>query len=707
MKDYWSLFLLVSLWTVSLWNAGAIRTKDKIYYNIQGQKACFRRLNATHQVGCSSNPQGNIGIVHYVRDRSDSKWILEEGPHPPYVMLIDAANFNMDNITSLIESGKVNGILVISANGTVELPPAGFSADKSCPNDGYGLYWNNTVYRRCRQVQWNPPGAAMMFYDFSIPIFLLNNPLEVRYIIDRCYEKYNNPENGTKLHYPMCAAELKDYMNAAKDSVTCIRRSNLITSLSTTTTNFCDPISNNNIIGFLNPKSEEDQLPEKSVIVAGSRLDYMTMFDKVNNSADNPITSIVALLSAAEAIGRFKDDLFKSTVNKTILFAFFQGEAFDYIGSSRMVYDMENGNFPTCVRKSGGVTLCHALHKIGLNHLSHFLEVDQLGFREGQPENVWLHTDPISYNTSISTEIDALVKKIKTIGDQLNITIKESDTSHPLPPSSAQRFLRETTLPVVVLANHENQYTNKYYNSMFDLGELIGVDYIPGGDTEELARSKRVVLLTNIASALAQTLYEEATGESGAHIRANSSIVAQLLYCYIWDSHCSFFHSVLNDEFIDMFKDFQEMDLYSGVKGNAKPLLLITEKVLAYFVGDKVDVNDRDSCMKHSNGIVKANWMQGEGEQGVCVAAPTFLTDAISPAFIIDDYDWHSGQYSTWTESVWMNNAMSVRIFLTSSPSLQVLTLLLGLTLLVVSLAVVYMLVDKADIIFLGCPQTL
>ena len=31
---------------------------------------------------------------------------------------------------------------------------------------------------------------------------------------------------------------------------------------------------------------------------------------------------------------------------KNVLFALLNGEAFDYIGSSRMVYDMENGLFP-------------------------------------------------------------------------------------------------------------------------------------------------------------------------------------------------------------------------------------------------------------------------------------------------------------------------------------------------------------------------
>lgn len=48
----------------------------------------------------------------------------------------------------------------------------------------------------------------------------------------------------------------------------------------------------------------------------------MTLFENVNRSADNPVTSIVALLAAAEAIGKVKEEI---TDNKTILFTFFQG----------------------------------------------------------------------------------------------------------------------------------------------------------------------------------------------------------------------------------------------------------------------------------------------------------------------------------------------------------------------------------------------
>lgn len=51
-----------------------------------------------------------------------------------------------------------------------------------------------------------------------------------------------------------------------------------MTSLTTSITHYCDPLSNNNVVGFVNPKSVDDQLAEKSVIIAGSRVAVLALF---------------------------------------------------------------------------------------------------------------------------------------------------------------------------------------------------------------------------------------------------------------------------------------------------------------------------------------------------------------------------------------------------------------------------------------------
>lgn len=65
-------------------------------------------------------------------------------------------------------------------------------------------------------------------------------------------------------------------------------------------------------------------------------------------------------------------------------------EAFDYIGSSRVVFDMQKGVFPALL--VNGIKEQPAV--INLNHISTFIELSQLS-----PAKIWLHTDPVSTKT--------------------------------------------------------------------------------------------------------------------------------------------------------------------------------------------------------------------------------------------------------------------------------------------------------------------
>ena len=53
----------------------------------------------------------------------------------------------------------------------------------------------------------------------------------VKHILLQCYNQFNKPEDGKARSYPLCAAQVKNAMDAAKDTPTCIRRSNMVTNL--------------------------------------------------------------------------------------------------------------------------------------------------------------------------------------------------------------------------------------------------------------------------------------------------------------------------------------------------------------------------------------------------------------------------------------------------------------------------------------------
>jgi len=55
------------------------------------------------------------------------------------------------------------------------------------------------------------------------------------------------------------------------------------------------------------------------------QLDSFSMFEDIYPSADNPATNLVAMLAAAEAISKVKEEIRGSKTTKDIMFTFFQG----------------------------------------------------------------------------------------------------------------------------------------------------------------------------------------------------------------------------------------------------------------------------------------------------------------------------------------------------------------------------------------------
>lgn len=118
-----------------------------------------------------------------------------------------------------IAPARVSGLLVLDTGRPTEL-----SSDRSCPNEFSSLYLNDSNYGHCRTQQWNRPTAdhveGMMFMDLPFPVFLLRNTTEIDMLKKKMQER---PLDS----WPKLAVELLSPMHAAKDSVTCMRRSSM------------------------------------------------------------------------------------------------------------------------------------------------------------------------------------------------------------------------------------------------------------------------------------------------------------------------------------------------------------------------------------------------------------------------------------------------------------------------------------------------
>ena len=123
--------------------------------------------------------------------------------------------------------------------------------------------------------------------------------------------------------------------------------------------------------------------------------------------------------------------------DKNIVFSLLNGESMDYIGSSRLVYELKEGTF----KSLGGNVL-------KLNQISAVVELGQLG-----DEQIHLHT--------INAKDHPVVIELQK---QLNADLLENS----VPPASVQSFLKvNSSLPAIVIANHGKTFINKYYNILF------------------------------------------------------------------------------------------------------------------------------------------------------------------------------------------------------------------------------------------------
>lgn len=667
----------------------AVRTRLKIYENIQGDMFCFRRMNATHQFGCSSTSGGNVGVVQLVENTEDLQWILNTGSKPPYIAAIIEPFFNMGNMTLLKNSDRVTGVIVLKESE--DRPEQGFSPDQSCPNQMFGLYVSGTndSYGDCQKNRWNPdnPALGMMFVDWGMPIFFVTEEASINKIRDRCYHKFNDPSKGSDQKWPLCAAEMKSVMLAAKDTETCMRRSNLAANLNPI--QYCDPLSGRNVVTTLFPSNKSSPLTERSVIVVGARIDTFSLFDNAAPGADSAVSGLVTLMATANALASLRKEitekLNEKNLTKNVLFILFNGESFDYIGSSRVVYDMQKKQFPVILKDD--VNSQPAL--IELHHISHFLELAQVAPHGGK-QQLWIHTDPLS----------SQVEKVnQSINHLTKILLKASETSSrpdlslapwnkPLPPASLQRFLRaDLDIPGVVITNHKDMFTNKYYNSIYDF-----IPHINNTEVLDILASN----ITAVASVITETVYELLTEEKPSKVEVNGTLVQGLLECYLSNVSCELFRTI--SELYERAK--KPYSLYVRVETHhISPVIVYTKLLLAHLTGTALENRTKEDCKaEESNEIYMYNWIRGSdpNNTGVCVQSTTRFTLARSPAFELKD--WTSTEYSTWTESVWTE--ISCRIFLKPSRVQEGVTFAIGVIILVISFGIVYAIKNRANVLF-------
>uniref|UniRef100_A0A8D0WG01 Nicastrin n=1 Tax=Sus scrofa TaxID=9823 RepID=A0A8D0WG01_PIG len=639
----------------------------KIYIPLNKTAPCVRLLNATHQIGCQSSVSGDTGVIHVVEKEEDLQWVLTDGPNPPYMVLLEGTLFTRNLMEKLKgRTGRIAGLAVSLAKPS---PTSGFSPSVQCPNDGFGIYSDSygPEFAHCREILWNSLGNGLAYEDFSFPIFLLEDEDETN-IIKQCYRDHNLSQNGSAPAFPLCAMQLFSHMHAVISTVTCMRRSSIQSTFSINPEIVCDPLSDYNVWSMLKPINTSGTLePGDRVVVAATRLDSRSFFWNVAPGAESAVASFVTQLAAAEALQKAPD---VTTLPRNVMFVFFQGETFDYIGSSRMVYDMEKGKFP-----------------VQLENIDSFVELGQVALRNSLA--LWMHTDPMSQkNETVHNQVEELLTTLEKSGAGVpTVVLRRPNQTQPLPPSSLQRFLRARNISGVVLADHSTVFHNHYYQSVYDTAENINVSYPEWQSPEEDLNfvTDTAKALADVATVLSRALYQLAGGTNfSSTIQADPKTVTRLLYGFLVRANNSWFQSILRQDLRSYLgKCFVWVETLNQGKG---------------------EMTSAPCCGLSSMQLYEYAWVQGPLNPNEtdrlprCVRSTARLARALSPAFELRQ--WGSTEYSTWTESRWKD--IRARIFLIASKELEFITLMVGFGILVFSLVVTYCINAKADVLFIA-----
>ncbi|XP_062703405.1 nicastrin [Aedes albopictus] len=685
----YSAFVVVLVLLLGSDNVQSQRIKDNMYTPISGAH-CFRRLNGTHVTGCSSKLGGSVGVLHFIRSEADIDFVVRKHPAPPYAPVLAPHLFTRENILRLRDQGGKHVSAVVLINNATELQQ--FSQESRCPNQfsGFAKGDAGTCDVERAEGSWNPWGTGLLLEDFPFPIYYVADPDEIDKLYD-CFEKFNNFDLENQHQRSLCSIEVNAFMSAAVDTRVCLTRSTVFNSL--TPVKFCDPLQGKNVFATLFPrvlvKPEERKVdPSERIILVSSRIDTTTMFDGIGLGAMDSLVPFTILVSVAHFLAKVLPERVKSS-DPNVLFMFFNGESYDYIGSQRFVYDLQKGAFPT----KGSLT-----NPISMENIDVMID---LGTMDDLNKLRIFKASELVVADKIATMLGRINSKFA-----FNVEVDKANPKEGLPPMSSHSFLRENaSFPSVMITSIPG---NHYYHSIYDDTENLKYSY--GNHSTEndftqledlgqknalFAEDSIQLRLRNVSSLLGMAIYELITGAKyDPRFGTNSVLIDEFLYCFLLSADCPLFHAAAKPDYPKAFPvpPVRYISVHSTLPSEASGW---THRILGLLVGQKVNQSTKADCQALH---LPYNWYAGYSGQGECRWTTQNFTQALSPAFLDDGYDFKSHRYSTWTESTWRE--FSARIFLRPSASHETLTLSIGFVVLVISFVLVFLINSRSEVLF-------
>ncbi|XP_050135438.1 nicastrin [Malus sylvestris] len=459
--------------------------QSSMYMTLDGYP-CVRLLNLSGEIGCS-NPGREKVVAPIIRltnatelSQLSAVLLSVDEIQSFLARMLNDSNFAKNVAGVLVESrpelqNQLKVLLVLRV---------GFSPAQKFPQSEFAPYTSINY-------EWNPTGSGIMWNPYNFPVFLLSQTSTLT------MQEAAIKNQKSKKSYTDDVAEFDLVMQTMKsgthDSESCLKE------------NTCLPLGGYSVWSSLPPINISSPEHSKPIILVLASMDSASFFRDKALGADSPISGLISLLAAVDALSR-ADDL--DGFNKQLVFAVFTGEAWGYLGSRRFLLELD--------LQSNAVS--------GLNYslIEKVVEIGSVGKGLNQgAKNFFIHTTGVSSSTNET--LDAVRRAQDSVKSE-NITISSANASNPgIPPSSLMTFLRKNSLTSgVVLEDFDNVFTNKFYHSHLD-------------DLSNINSSSIAAAASLVARALYILASDTKNLSSSAltSINVNASLVEELVGCLV------------------------------------------------------------------------------------------------------------------------------------------------------------------------------
>jgi hypothetical protein len=642
---------------------------------------CTRLLRVDGAIGCGTGPNGVTGLLYAADTLADVDAFLGLGaggdsPTDPYAVVLPPALLSVANMSALASVSWFAGVLALPDPLPSDFSPAPKNLPVGFP----------------QEFAWNPVGRGLIFTEFQFPVVAVDGPtgrdLHAKALANRAKGVRSYPQWALHMDYYMgpdsltsvqcldagsclplggqsvwgalggldssppsssfaaaddaegATAPVRRSLHIARDAKK--RRGRLVHEVATTTAAAAAAgtgvdASPSQAQAQAQAQAPLTRRPQRPVVMAVCPMDAAELFHDLAFGADSAAASITSLLAAAEALSRTD----AKSLPLQILFGVFQAEAWGRIGSRRWLGEVRSFDCQeniTAVDSPTGRPFCAfplrtdvSFSSLSLGDFRYVVSADQVGRKNVQ--SFYLHTDQGSRPASqwLSDVFGALGTSPLPV---------QPAVARPVPPPTpAVSF--EDVLPDIgaaVLSEYDGAFSNPFFHSRFDDASNVDAGTVVSAATV-LARGLYAVASNKTTAAAAALAVP-------ADLKANATLVQEILSCITVNAQCDLFARVLGLDMAtlgSLVGGPSPLSLYTSVYNQPytvpstattmgyviqpTPLEAFVRNSLAYFTASSVNgtCGSTGDCQSR---VGKAY----ECLLGQCVVGNAFFHDALSPA---------------------------------------------------------------------------